>query len=65
MSLTNEQVKSALSEIPELFWGGRGVTVSVMIVAVYNQPGFHENFDETRVPSDVLAETMRDLYNAP
>jgi hypothetical protein len=31
----HEQVESALSKVSKLFWGGRGATVSAMIVAVY------------------------------
>jgi hypothetical protein len=59
----HEQVKSAVSEISELFWAGRCPTVSAMIVPLCNRPRLKQNFDEARVPPVVFAEPMGDLHN--
>ena len=38
--------------------------MSAVIVAIDNQAGSHQDFDQTEVPPDVLAETMANLDDA-
>src|SRR5271166_1769986 len=47
-----------------MFRGGRSSAVPAVIVAIYNQTGSHQDFDQIEVPSDVLTETMGDLDDA-
>jgi len=60
----HEQPEAAYSEICKVFRGESRAAVSAVIVAVDNQTRLCQDFDETEVPSDVLAETVRNLDDA-
>ena len=38
--------------------------MSAVIVPIHNQASLRQDFDQTEVPSDVLAETVGNLYDA-
>jgi len=38
--------------------------VSAVIVSIHDETGSHQNFDQSEVPADVLAETVGNLDDA-